>query len=152
MSDRHAADVSVPLAPRSRASVLAAPVGPPADRPGGHAAEAYPAETRTAAPRGGPGARGVFVPLLLVTLAVLGWALFETVALRAAHLSLVQTLQAQQPQVVQARRVSRALSALAGDTQRLAEAGDPGARLIVAQLQKRGITIHPSGGQGGALP
>ena len=152
MSDLHAADASAPLAPRSRAAVSGAPAQPPAARPGGAAAEAYPGASRPVAARVESGTRGVFVPLLLVVLAVLGWALFQMGTLGAAHRSLVQTLQAQTPQVQQARRLSRALSALAGYTQRLAEAGDPGARLIVAQLKTRGITIHAAAGQGGPVP
>ncbi len=101
-----------------------------------------------AAADAGAQTRGTFLPLLLVTLAVLGWALFQMGELVSAHRNLTEVLQEQQPKVAQERNLSRALSVLAGDTQRLAAAGDPGARLIVAQLQKRGITIHPTSGQG----
>ena len=110
--------------------------GEPRAEAGGMAAAAAGARTR-----------GTFLPLLLVTLAVFGWALFQMVELAGAHRRLTEVLHEQQPKVAQEKSLSRALGVLAGDTQRLADAGDPGARLIVAQLQKRGITIHPTSGQ-----
>ncbi len=149
MAESHSATSSSPLGSRGHGLGLGAPVPPMPGHPVGPAAQASGSAARAEAPGVASGTRGVFVPLLLVTLAVLGWEVFQMSALRTAHTSLVQTLRAQHPQVMQARRVSRALSALAGDTQRLADAGDPGARLIVAQLQKRGITIHAPEAQGG---
>ena len=84
-----------------------------------------------------------FVPLLLMGLALLAWTAFETLQLTRDHLGLDGALAAQGPQIAQAQRLRDSLSALAADTQRTADAGDPGAQLIVNQLGKRGITIHP---------
>jgi hypothetical protein len=84
-----------------------------------------------------------FVPLLLMGLALLGWTAFETAQLARDHQGLDAALAAQAPQIAQAQRLRASLSALASDTQQLANAGDPGAQLIVNQLNKRGITIHP---------
>lgn len=91
-----------------------------------------------------PGARrGPFVPVLLMGLAVLGWTVFQTIELVKDHHALEVAKLAQQAQVQQALHLRGSLSALAGDTQKAADAGDAGAALIVAQLRKRGITIHP---------
>lgn len=101
--------------------------------------------SRAAAKEAGqPRLRSPFLPLLLMGVAVLGWMAFQTVTLMQDRRGLDRMLTAQQPQVVQSARLRAALSSLAGDTQKLADAGDPGAHLIVNQLKQRGITIHPS--------
>lgn len=76
-------------------------------------------------------------------LALLGWTAFETLQLARDRLGLDDALAAQAPQIAQAQRLRASLSALATDTQSAADAGDSGAQLIVSQLRKRGITIHP---------
>jgi hypothetical protein len=85
-----------------------------------------------------------FVPLLLMGLALLGWSVFQTVALEKAHRQLNGLLALQQPQVARAQHLRDSLSQLASDTQSLADQGDAGAALIVNELKKRGITIHPN--------
>lgn len=84
-----------------------------------------------------------FLPLLLIGLAVLGWTVFQTVELVGEHHSLSGLRAAQQRQVMQSARLRAALNTLASDTQHLADQGDAGAQVIVSQLKKRGITIHP---------
>lgn len=83
-----------------------------------------------------------FVPLLLGALALLGWLgyqthllLVERSALQAAHASQQQTVDS-------AGKLRLSLDALAADTQRMAEAGNPNAKLLVDELRKRGITIN----------
>lgn len=84
-----------------------------------------------------------FVPMLLSTLAVLavlGWQAWvlgnEREALAASHASQQQTVD-------NAGKLRVSLDALAADTQRLADAGNPNAALLVTELKKRGITINP---------
>jgi hypothetical protein len=83
-----------------------------------------------------------FVPLLLSTLALLVFFTIQVVdaygqrqALLAAHASLQQTVD-------NAGRLRASLDALAADTQRLADAGNPNAGALVSELRRRGITIN----------
>lgn len=110
-----------------------------------HAAAARPSpvEMRTHAPALTSARHSPFVPLLLMGLALLGWTAFETLQLARDRLGLDNALAAQAPQIAQAQRLRASLSSLATDTQSAADAGDSGAQLIVSQLRKRGITIHP---------
>lgn len=89
------------------------------------------------------GTRSPFLPLLLMGLALLGWLAFETLTLTRDRAGLERMLATQEPQLAASMRLRTALSDLATDTQKLAEAGDPGAQLIVKQLRRHGITIHP---------
>jgi hypothetical protein len=86
---------------------------------------------------------GPFVPLLLGGLALLAWfgvqswlLLEEKSALQASHTSQQQTVE-------NATKLRQSLDAIAADTQRLADSGNPNARLLVEELRKRGITINP---------
>jgi hypothetical protein len=84
-----------------------------------------------------------FVPLLLMGLALLAWTAFQTYELLQDRGNLNGTYAAQQGPIQSSQQLRASLSAIAGDTQKLADAGDPGAKLIVGQLGQRGITIHP---------
>ena len=90
----------------------------------------------------GPRPYSAFVPVLLFGLAVwavLGWQAWvlasERNALGANHTSQQQTVD-------NAGKLRASLDSLAADTQRLAEAGNPNAALLVTELKKRGITIN----------
>ena len=89
-----------------------------------------------------PPAYSPFIALLLGQLAVLGWLVFQTQQLvterqnlQVANLSLQQTVDS-------AARLRSSLDALAADTQRVADAGNPSARVLIEELRKRGITIN----------
>lgn len=97
--------------------------------------------TRHAA-RALPKAHTAFVPVLLCALALLlalGWQTHLLVAeregLQAGHLSQQQTVE-------NAGKLRASLDGLAADTQRLADAGNASAALLVAELRKRGVTIN----------
>ena len=104
----------------------------------------------TTQPGAAPAARpetqrySAFVPVLLfglAVLAVLGWQAWllssERDALSTAHINQQQTVD-------NAGKLRTSLDALAADTQRLAEAGNGNAALLVTELKKRGITINPN--------
>jgi type II secretory pathway component PulJ len=87
----------------------------------------------------------LFVPVLLVSLAVVASLAFQAVQLarEQQQLSLALTnLEAQQQAAVKLRA---ALDAVATATAGLAANGNANARSIVDELRKRGVTITPQG-------
>jgi hypothetical protein len=93
-----------------------------------------------------------FVPVLLVGLALLAWAVFQTVELIGEHRVLSTAHAAQQTPVERAEKLRTSLSTLAADTQKLADGGDAGAKYVVDQLHKRGITINPNVSSSASAP
>lgn len=89
-------------------------------------------------------ARSAFVPLLLGGLALLLMLGWQTVLLAGERSALLAGHASQQQTVDNAGTLRAQLDALAADTQRLADAGNPNAALLVAELKKRGITINPA--------
>jgi hypothetical protein len=117
-------EVAVSVRPLQPAPAEAAPPRAAATRPAG-----------TASP---------FVPLQLGLLALLLFFAFQTWQLVAERGLLAATHTAQQQAVDNAGRLRASLDALAADTQRMADAGNPNAALLVAELKKRGVTINPN--------
>jgi len=87
----------------------------------------------------------VFVPALLMALAVVAWLAFQAVQLvrEQQQLSLAQTNL--QPQEQAATKLRASLDAVATSTAKLAAEGNANARVIVEELRKRGVTINPPG-------
>jgi hypothetical protein len=83
-----------------------------------------------------------FWPLLLGTLAMLGWLGFQTQQLFNERQALQLGYASQQQTVDNAGKLRASLDALAADTQRMADGGNPNAKLLVDELRKRGITIN----------
>lgn len=90
--------------------------------------------------------RSPFWPLLLAVLALLTVLGAQAWQAHAERLQLQAALDAQAPTLAQAARLRGSLDGLAADTQRLADSGNASARLVVDELRKRGITIHPGAG------
>ena len=88
--------------------------------------------------------RSAFVPLLLGGLALLLMLGWQTVLLVGERTALQLGHAGQQQTVDNAGTLRAQLDALAADTQRLADAGNPNAALLVTELKKRGITINPA--------
>ena len=86
--------------------------------------------------------RSPFVPMLLGGLALLGWLGFQTYGLFTEREGLAAAHTAQQQTVDNAGKLRASLDALAADTQRIADAGNPSARVLIDELRKRGITIN----------
>lgn len=92
---------------------------------------------------GWPGT-SAFVPVLLLALAVVGWAGFQTVQLVRERQQLTLLHQSQSAQVDAATKLRASLDTMASATARLADSGNVNAKLLVDELRKRGVTINPS--------
>jgi hypothetical protein len=97
----------------------------------------------TAAGTGTPKPKSPFVPLLLLGIAVVVSMLYETVQLLGERVALAELKISQIQPLKDSQKLRAALGSFASRTQRLADAGDPSARLLVDELRKRGITIDP---------
>jgi hypothetical protein len=96
-----------------------------------------------AEPRSGP-----FLPLLLLTLAFVGWLAFQAVQTAGDRGPLAALNAGLDAQEEAARKVRTALDAVATSTAKLADAGNPNARGVVERLRQRGITINAAGASG----
>ena len=70
------------------------------------------------------------------------WTGFQTWQLSRERTSLATLRTNQQAQLEQAQRCARRSISWPTETQKLADAGNANARLVVEQLRKRGITIN----------
>lgn len=95
---------------------------------------------------GAPVALSSFWPLLLLASSWLVWMGYHTWQLERDRQSLASLrTQLEQP-FARSGQLRQALDTLAADTKRLADAGNPGARLVIEELKRRGVTIDPSAG------
>ncbi len=98
-----------------------------------------------------PLAHRAFVPLLLIGLTLLCGAAALTFDAYNQRLALQAAHSQQQQTVDSAGQLRQQLDKLAADTQRLADAGNASAAVLVTELRKRGITIQvPASGSAGA--
>ncbi len=94
--------------------------------------------------------RSLALPLLIGLLALLVSVGYQAWLLDQDRQQLAQAQAQLQPTVENAQRRRQSLDLLAADTQRLADAGNASARLLVEELKKRGITINPAATAGAA--
>ena len=87
-------------------------------------------------------ARGVFVPIFLVSLALTLWLGFQTLQLVREQQQLEAVKVNLAPQELAATKLRTALDQVATATAKLAGEGNGNARLIVEQLRSRGVTIN----------
>ena len=107
---------------------------------------ASPSPNLVSEPRARPAERpahSAFVPVLLCGLALLGWLGSQVYWLTEERQGLRNGLAAQQQTVDNAGKLRASLDGLAADIQRLADAGNANAALLVTELRKRGVTITP---------
>src|SRR3981081_1540124 len=83
-----------------------------------------------------------FLPLLLLILALLFWAGFQTFQLVNENGMLKDAVKAADPLMQNATKLPNSLDAIASETKKLADEGNPNAQLLVDELKKRGITIN----------
>lgn len=85
----------------------------------------------------------LFVPMLLIALAVVFWSGFQTIQLYQERANLASLRTNQEAIHQNAQKMRAQLDALATGTQKLASAGNKNAQTVVNALQQRGITINP---------
>lgn len=107
------------------------------------------AESRAASSlrRGGSLQRGgnsIFLPTLIVFCALVAWFSFQAFQLFEERAALQESRFAQEQSVQTATKLRASLDAMARETARLAQQGNPNARLLVEELRKRGVTINPN--------
>ena len=88
-----------------------------------------------------------FVPLMLLSSALVLWFAFQTVQLTQERKELAAIKSNQQTQVDAATKIRAGLDSLAASTQRLANTGNANAQVIVKELRKRGVTINAGAGR-----
>jgi hypothetical protein len=86
----------------------------------------------------------IFIPLSLLAASWLLWTIFQMAMLINEGANL-KTLKANQEVTVQqAVKVRAQLDSIAAKTAELAAKGNSGAKTIVDELKKRGVTINPN--------
>jgi len=86
--------------------------------------------------------RSPFAPMALIVIAILAWTGFQCIELFRERDALDAARSNQESQVQQSQKLRAALDSLAGKMARLAEGGNPNAKLVVDELRKRGVTIN----------
>jgi len=90
----------------------------------------------------GSNLRSPFIPLAIFFLAAAAWSGFQFQQLHLESDALGALRANQDAQLQQAQKVRATLDAMALETQKLADAGNANAQLVVEELRKRGITIN----------
>ena len=85
---------------------------------------------------------GVFVPALLLAIALVGWMGFQCSQLWFERQQLAALQQSLDPQEAAAKKFRLSLENVATATAKLANEGNANARVIVEELRKRGVTIN----------
>lgn len=85
---------------------------------------------------------GLVTPVCLVVFAFAVWTGFQTSQLMRERVTLKAILASQEAPVQEAAKLRAQLDAIARGTQELANQGNQNAKTVVAELQKRGITIN----------
>src|SRR5690349_19518090 len=85
-----------------------------------------------------------FLPLLLLVVAALVWSAFQCYQLVNEKQGLAMLQATQTRQYEDATKLRTTLDSVARETAILADKGNPGAKLIVTELAKRGVTINPN--------
>jgi hypothetical protein len=85
-----------------------------------------------------------FVPLLLIVFSTMTWSAFQCYQLARERESLAASFANQTRQFEDSSKMRGSLDAIARDTAALAAKGNPGAKLVVDELARRGIMINPA--------
>ena len=88
--------------------------------------------------------RDIFVPLLILELALAAWFGFQAIQLNGERNAMHGLITSQDKQVEESKKVRDALDAIARGTAQLSDAGNSNARLVIEELKKRGIVMNPN--------
>jgi len=94
----------------------------------------------------------IFIPLCLLAASWLLWVIFQMTMLITEGSNLRMLKANQENTVQQATKVRAQLDSIAAKTAELANKGNPGAKTIVEELKKRGVTINPNANASPATP
>lgn len=87
--------------------------------------------------------RSPFLPLLLLGLALLAMLAMQAYLLASERQVLTERIGLQAQPLANGHKLRTAADSLFGKMQALSDKGNPNARAVVTELQKRGLTINP---------
>jgi hypothetical protein len=88
----------------------------------------------------------------LVTIAMVAWFAFQTYQLVRERGVLQSVRVTQEPTIEQAKKLRTQLEIISQKLLELAQQGNPGAKQIVEELARRGVTINPNSPAAPAAP
>lgn len=86
----------------------------------------------------------IFLPVLLLAFAFLFWTGFQTMQLVREGAAMSSAYQNQDQLVQNATKMRKSLDTIAKETQKLADQGNPNAKLLIDELKKHGVNIKVS--------
>lgn len=84
------------------------------------------------------------IALVLVVLSMLLLVAFQTVEIVHNRVSLAETREAQEKSLQEAAKARHQFETLSAGVVELAAAGDPGAKTVIEELRRDGITLAPA--------
>ena len=86
---------------------------------------------------------GLRVPVVLVVVSLFVFMAYETGQAIHDRSALSELRRAQEPSVQEAIKIRQQLDTLANKTAQLAAEGDEGAKAVVDQMKRQGVTLNP---------
>jgi hypothetical protein len=86
---------------------------------------------------------GLELPVILITVSLFVLMAFETFQAIHDRGALADLRRSQEPTVQEAIKLRQQLEMLAGRTAQLAAEGDEGAKTVVDQMKRQGVTLSP---------
>ena len=90
-----------------------------------------------------PVERGANLPLTILLIALVLWFGFQTLQLATERANLGEARGHQEAAMQEAQKLRTQFESLIGKTNELANKGHAGAKLVMEELQKRGMTAQP---------
>jgi hypothetical protein len=100
-------------------------------------------ETEEREPVGSPVERGTNLPLIILLSALVLWFGFQTLQLATERANLGEARGHQEAAMQEAQKLRTQFESLISKTSELANKGHAGAKLVMEELQKRGMGAQP---------